>query len=116
MLHQDNQDIIMIRVIIKVGIDWIVEIEGHHSEVEISMDRIIEEDHNMSVLLEMTLEQTISEKCKILEVRILEVDIEGIIAMITLEEVEVGLEKDNIQVISAEMTEVVVVGLGRVES
>ena len=37
-------------------------------------------------------------------------DIEGIIETTALEEVEVGLGKDNIQVILAEMTEVVVVG------
>ena len=37
-------------------------------------------------------------------------DIEVIVEMTTLEEVEVGLGKDNIQVILAEMTEVVVVG------
>ena len=40
-------------------------------------------------------------------------DTEGIIEMTTLEEVEVGLGTDNIQVISAEMTEVVVVVVGQ---
>ena len=42
--------------------------------------------------------------------QILEVDIEEILEMTTLEEVEVGLGTDNIQVILEEMTEVVVVG------
>ena len=58
----------------------------------------------------MTVEETILEKHKITVVKILEVNIEGIIEMTTLEEVEVGLGKDNIQVILAEteMTEVVV--------
>ena len=40
----------------KIGIDQIVEIEGHHSEVEVSMDKIIGEDHNMSIIIEMTLQ------------------------------------------------------------
>ena len=40
--------------IINLDIDQRVEIEGYHSEVEVSMDRIIGEDHNMSILIEMT--------------------------------------------------------------
>ena len=76
---EDNQEIIMIMAIIKIDIDWVVEIEGHHSEVEVSMNRIIREDHNMSILIEMTLEETILEKCKIIEVKILEVDTKVII-------------------------------------
>ena len=59
----------------------------------------------------MTIEETILEKCKTIEVKILEVDVEVITYMVILEEVEVGLGKDNIQVISAEMIEVIVVGL-----
>ena len=84
----------MTRVIIKIDIDLIVKTEGHHSEVEVSTDRIIGEDHNLSVLREITLGETILEKHKILEV-----DIEVIIEMTTLEEVQVGLGKDDIQVI-----------------
>ena len=102
-------EIIMIMVIIKIGIDQIAEIEGHHSEVEVNVDRIIEEDHIMSIIIEMTLEETILEKCKITDVKIIEVDIEGITEMTNLKEVKVGLGTDNIQVISAEMTEVAVV-------
>ena len=45
----------MIKVIIKLGIDQIVKIGEHHLEVEVSMDRFIEEDHNMSMLIEITL-------------------------------------------------------------
>ena len=86
----------------------IVEIVGHHTEVEISMDRIIGEDHNMTILIEITLGEIILQKHKIIEVRILEDDIEVIIEMITLEEVEVGLGKGDIQVILAEMIEVVI--------
>ena len=86
-----------------------MEIEGHHSEVEVSTDRIIGEDHNMSILIEMTLGETILGKCKIIEVKILKVDIEVIIEMTTLEEIEVGLGKDSIQVILEGMIEAVVV-------
>ena len=57
--------IITIRVIIKIGIYQIAEREGHHSEVEVSMDRIIGEDHLTSIIIEMILEETILEKHKI---------------------------------------------------
>ena len=73
----------MIRVISKIGLDQIVEIDRHHSEVEVSMDRIRGQDHVMSIIIEMTLEETISEKHKITEVKILEVGKEGIIEMTT---------------------------------
>ena len=53
----------------------------------------------------MTLGETIIERHKTIEVRILEVDIEIIITeMTTLEEVEIGLRNDNIQVILEGMT------------
>ena len=55
-------EIIMIRVTIKIDIDQIVEIEGHHSEVEISTGRIIVEDHDMLIIIEMTLGETIIER------------------------------------------------------
>ena len=60
----------------------------------------------------MTLGEKILEECKIIEVKILEVDIEIIIEMTTLEQVEVGLGKDNIQIILERMT--VAVGLDQV--
>ena len=60
------------------------------------MDRIIEEACSMLIIIEMTLEEKIVEKCKIIEVRIIEVDIETTIEMTILEEVEIGLEKDSI--------------------
>ena len=75
-----------------------MELEGHHSEAEVSTERIIGEDHIKSIIIGMTLEEAILEKCKITEVNILGVEIEGITEMTTLEEVEVGLEKDNIHV------------------
>ena len=59
----------MTRVIIKIGIHQIVEKEGLHSQVEVSLDKIIGEDHNMSILLDMTIAETILEKCKIIEVK-----------------------------------------------
>ena len=82
-------EILMARVLIKIDRDQIVEIEGHHSEVEDSMDRGIGKEHIMLIIIEMTLEETILEKCKIIEVKILEVDIEEITEMTTIEEVEV---------------------------
>ena len=99
----------MTRVII-IDIDQIVEIEGHHSEVDVRMNRNIGEDHNLSIVIEMTLREKILKKCEIIEVKILEVDIEVIIDTTTLEEVEVGQGKDNIQAIFTEMIKVVVVG------
>ena len=69
----------MIREIIKIDTDWIAEIEGHHSEVEVNTHRIIGEDHIMSIIIEMTLEETMLEKCKITKVKSTAVDIEGII-------------------------------------
>ena len=83
--------IVMIIEIIKIDVDQIMEIEGHHSEVEVSMDKIIGEDHIMSKIIELTLEETILEKCKIAEVKIIEVDTEGITDIKIFEEVEVGL-------------------------
>ena len=82
----------MIRVIIRIDIDQIVEIGEHHLQVELSMDRILGEGCNMLIIIEMTLGE-------IIEVNILDVDIEVIIERNTLVEVELDLEKDNIQTI-----------------
>ena len=68
----------------------------------------------MLIIIEMTLGEKISEEHKIIEVKNLEVDIEVIIETKTLEEVEVGLGKDNIQVILEGMIETVVVGQDQV--
>ena len=106
----------MTKVVIKIGIDQIAEIEGHHSEVEVSMNRTIGEDNDMLIIIEMILGETIFEKCEIIEVNISEVDIEiTITEMTTLEEVEVGVGKDNTQVIIEGMTEIVVVGQDQVQ-
>ena len=75
-------------VIIRIDIDQIVEIGELHAEIEVSMDRIIEEGHNLLISIEMILGEKILEECKITEVRISEVYIEVIIEMTTVEEVE----------------------------
>ena len=98
----------MIKAIIRTDTDQIVGIGECHLGTELSMDRITEEGCNMLIIIEMTLEEEILEECKIIEASIIEVDIEAVIEMITLEEVEVGLEKDNSQVILEGMIEAVV--------
>ena len=83
--------------------------------VEFNTDRIIEVDQGMDKIIEMTLGEEILEamqqhiKIIILEDRIIEVHIEETIEMIITKEVGVGLEKGHIQVISEEMTGVVVI-------
>ena len=47
------------------------------------MDRITEEDCSKLTVIEITLREEILERCKIIEVRITEVDVETIIEMIT---------------------------------
>ena len=98
----------MIKANIKIDIDQIVEIGECHLQVELSMDRIIEEGHNMLTIIEVTLEEEILEECKIIEVKILEVDIEVTIEIKISEEGEVDLEKDSIQIILERIIKVVV--------
>ena len=62
-------EIIIIKDLVKVDIGQIAEIEGHHAEVDVSMDKVVEEDCIMSITIEMTIEETISEICKIIEVK-----------------------------------------------
>ena len=109
---EDNLEIIMIMIDIKIDRDQTVEIGECHIEVELSIDKTIEEGHSMVITTEVTLGKKILEECKIIEVRILEVDIKVILGMPTLEEVEVGLEKDSIPVILEEMSKVVAVVVG----
>ena len=103
-----KRKIIMIKIDIKIGIDQTVEIGECHIEVELSMDKTIEEGHSMIKIIEVILGEEISEEHKIIEARILEVDIEVTLEMTTLEEVEVDLEKDNTQITLGEMREAVV--------
>ena len=65
----------MIKVIIKIDTDQIVEIGECHLGVELNMDRIMKEGDNMLTIIEMALGEEILEECKIIEVKILEVDI-----------------------------------------
>ena len=95
-------EITMTRETIRIDIGQIAGIVEHHTEVEVSMDKIIEDDCAMSITKEMIIEETTAEICKIIEVRIIEVDAEEMIETITLKEVEVGLGTDNIQIISDE--------------
>ena len=69
-------EITMIKIDIKIGIDQTVVIRECHTEVELSMDKILEEDHSMITIIEVILGKAILEPHKIIEVRILEVDIE----------------------------------------
>ena len=98
----------MIKIDIKINTDQTVEIEEWHIEVEPSMDKTIEDSHSMITITEVTSGEEILEECKIIEVRILEVDKEVALVMTTLKEVEVVLQKDNIQVILEEMSKAVV--------
>ena len=86
-----------------------MEIGECHLGVELSIDRIIEEGSLMLIVIEMTKGEKILEECKIIEVKILEVDIEATIEMTTSEEVEVGLWKDNIHVILEGIIEAAVI-------
>ena len=99
----------MIGVIFRIDVEQTVEIGEHHSEVEVSIDRIIEEGHNMLIIIEMTLGEEILGNHKIMEVSIIELDIETIIEITILEEVKIGPGKDNIQVILAGMIKAAVV-------
>ena len=96
---------------INIDIHQIAETEEEHTEVEASMDRIIEENHVMSIIIEMTIEETILEIHNIKEVKFIEVDTEGIEKTTILEEVDAGLGIASIHIISEGITETVIVGL-----
>ena len=104
----------MTKVTTRPEIDLTVVTEECHFEVGMgrTTERIIEEDCNRLTVIEMTLGEENLRGHKTIEVRIIEVDVETIIETITemiiLEEAEVGLEKDNIQVMLEGMTEAVV--------
>ena len=105
---EDRQEISMmetfVREIIKIDIGQMVEIGEYHSVVEYNMDRIIETDQGVIITIEVTLEEGILEEIcdpqiRNIEVKILEVDTEGIIAMLIMKEVGVGLGIGDIQII-----------------
>ena len=89
----------MIKIDFKIDTGQTVEVGECYVEVEPSMDKTIEDSCSMIKITEVTLGKEILEECKVIEVSIGEVDIEVTLEMTTLEEVEVGLEKDSIQVI-----------------
>ena len=98
----------MIKVNIRIDTDQIVQIGECHLGIELNMYRITEEGCNMLIIIEMTIGEKMLEECKNIEVKILEVDIEVTIETMTFEEVEVDLQKDNIQIILEGMTKAVV--------
>ena len=102
---EDKLEIIIIKIDIKVGTEQTVVIGECHIEVQLSMDKSTEEGCSMMQIIEVILGKEILEEYKIREVRILEMDIEITLGMIILEEVEVGIERDVIQVILGEMIE-----------
>ena len=104
----------MIKEIIRIDIGLIVEIGEHHIEVEVSVDKATEEYCITLIITEITLDETILEKHKITENKIIEVDTEEITEMIILEDVEVGLGIDNTQIILEGMIKEVV-GLDRIQ-
>ena len=81
--------IIMIKKIINIGIDHIVEIGEYYSVVEYNMDRIIETALGMIRTTEI-LEEILDQ------IKITEVDIEEVTEM--MKEVGIGLEKDSFQI------------------
>ena len=60
-------EIIMTREIIRIDIDQIVKIEGHHIKVEVSIDKVIKEDCIILIHIEMIIEEITLEICKIIE-------------------------------------------------
>ena len=106
-------------VTIRIDVDPIVEIEKSNLMVEFSMDKIIEVDKGMDKAIGMTLGEEILEamqeyiKIRILEDRIIELDIEEVIELKIMKKVGVGLEKGGIQVTLEGMKEVIaLVGQG----
>ena len=103
---------IMVRGIFKIDIGQIVETEEYCSVVEYSMDKITEIDQGTIRIIEVILEEEISEgicnQIRIIEVKIIEADIEENIEMVIMKEVEVGLGRHSVQIIPEGMIEVVV--------
>ena len=54
-------DVFIIREVIKIDIDQIVEIEGFNLVVEYNMDRIMKVHQGMNKIIEMTIEEVILE-------------------------------------------------------
>ena len=69
------------KVITRPDTDLTVVIGECHLAVELVMNRIIEEDPSRLIIIEMTIGEEIFGRSKIIEVRIMEVDIETTIEM-----------------------------------
>ena len=106
-------NVIMIKEIIRIGLDQIVEIR------EFSMGIITEVDQGMNKTIGMTIGEEILEeiqehiKIRILEDKIIVVDIEETTGMTVMKEAGVGEEKGNIKIILEGMIEAAVVGQGQ---
>ena len=112
-------DEIMIREMIKIGIDQTAQTEEFHLVVEYSVVKIIGTDQGMNKIIQMTLGKETLEvmweciRIRILAGRIIEVDIGETIGMRIMKEVGVALEEGNIKVIQEGTIEVAVVDLGQ---
>ena len=94
-------EIIMIKEMIKIDIGQIVEIGEYHSVVEYNMDRIIKTDQGIIRTIDVTLEEEILEdicdpQIRIMEVKFLEVDTEGITEVIKEAGVDLGIDDTQI--------------------
>ena len=84
--REDKQEIstikIMIREIIKIDIGQIVEIGEYHSVVGYNMERITDTDQGIIRTIEVIIEEEILEEIcnqiRLIEVKVIEVDIEEI--------------------------------------
>ena len=107
----------MVRKIIKIDIDQIVEIGEYDLVAEYNMDRTVEKDQGIIRIIEVTLEGEIlegmSNQIGIIEVKIIEMDIKEIIEIIVMKEAEVCIGIDNIPII--EVTVETTVDLGQVQ-
>ena len=62
---EDNLEIIMIKINIKIGTDQTVEIGECCTEVELSTDKTIEEDHSMINIIKVILGEAILENAEL---------------------------------------------------
>ena len=107
--------IIMIKEIIKIGIEQIVEMGECCSVVEYNMDRIIEIALGIIRAIEMVSGEEIWDQVSIIEGKMTEMGIKEIVEMKIVKEVEVRLEKDSFQIMPEGKTEVVAVDLDQVQ-
>ena len=84
----------MVRGIFKIDIGETVETEEYCSVVDYSMDKITGSDQGIVKIIQVILEEEISEgifnQIRIIEIKTTEVDIEEIIETIIMKEAEIG--------------------------